>query len=236
MIVLTVSVYFSVNYAKFHTFDGVPLRYYSRYFGQSDHLQVTGGKQFHPENLATGIASYFGLAGVNVEPQFPWFYMVKTPRLLGSPSIDLVEPYSCIPLSMPALLLLTLAGGWPIMSGRSDALRRLRLPAVALLLGASAVLLTVGITERYLHDFFPFLIVLSAAGVGRLIASPGVAKAAGILLALSVISILLNCSFALVFQRELVWGMPQNKRQELVQVRQSIDRLLHRTPTPAARE
>lgn len=236
MILLTIGAYFAVNYARFRTFDGVPLRYYARYFGDSDHMQVTGGKQIHPENLGTGIASYFGLAAVQFGPEFPWVYMSKRPFILGSPAIDLVEPYSCVPLSMPALVLLVLAGVWPILAGRAEDLRRLRLPAIALLLGGATVLMTVGITERYLHDFYPFLIVAGAAGVCRLVAGANAGRIAAVLFVLAAISIAINCAFALEFQRTLVWGVPEQKRQELVHVRQAIDRLLHRTPVAAARE
>jgi hypothetical protein len=61
-------------------------------------------------------------------------------------------------------------------------------------------------------------------------------KIPALLSILAFVSIYLNCAFALEFQREIVWGVPQSKRQELVHARQVIDRFFNRTPIAAAGE
>jgi hypothetical protein len=50
-IAITLATYFSVNYAKFQTFDGVPLRYYAWYNAIPIRMKITGGKQLHLENI-----------------------------------------------------------------------------------------------------------------------------------------------------------------------------------------
>ncbi|HZK79642.1 MAG TPA: hypothetical protein VFC46_01210 [Humisphaera sp.] len=235
-VTITIAAYFGINYAKFHTFEGVPVQFYRMYTTNPARMKITGGRQFHLENIPTGIASYFSGNGLSLRPEFPWVYMVERARVLGKPALDVVEPYSGIPVSMPALFLLAVAGIQPVIRGRTPETRRLRLPAIALLLGGCVVLATVGITERYLHDFYPWLIVLAAAGACRLM-TPGrdIAKIAA-MATLTGISIALNCAFALYFQREYVWGEPDAKRVELVYARQIINRVLHRPPPPPVTE
>ena len=88
--------------------------------------------------------------------------------MVGSRAIDVVESFSSVPVSMPALLLLAVAGCTPLVSGSSQVIRRARLPVLALLCGGGIVLATVGITERYLHDFYPSLILCAAVGMSRI--------------------------------------------------------------------
>jgi hypothetical protein len=137
---------------------------------------------------------------------------------------------------MPALFFLCLLGCRGVIKGQTVVLRQLRLPVVALLVGCSTVLFTVGITERYLHDFYPLLIVLGAAGAAYLTDQPNAARRVPALALLAMISIWVNCSFALEFQREIVWGVPAEKREQLVHARQTVDRFFHRSPITAARE
>jgi len=217
-VLMTVGVYFGVNYGRFRAFDGVPVRFYAQYLAHPERMAATGGRQFHLENAPTALASYFGFGGLRFSSQFPWAFMVQRPIVLGSPNIDVVEPYSSAPLSMPAIVFLALGGAWPIVTGRSIVLRRFRLPVIALLLGGSIVLFTVGMTQRYLHDFYPFLIVAGAAGVCRLAASPLHWRMAGLLTVLAAISIYLNCTFALEFKRNRL-GISESHLQELVRMR-----------------
>ena len=50
VIIILVS-YFGVNYAKFHTFDGVPLKYYDIFAQNAAFRQVSGGRPLHLENV-----------------------------------------------------------------------------------------------------------------------------------------------------------------------------------------
>ena len=226
-LLITVGTYFGVNYAKFRTLNGVPLQYYNFYKQIPIRMQVTGGRQIHPENIPTTLATYFGPHGVSFDRTFPWIFASREASIVGSPSIDVVEGFSSYPVSMPALLLLAMAGCAPLAWGSSEMIRRIRLPAGTLLLGGGIILATVGITERYLHDLYPALIICAAVGVSRVEAERRASGKTAVIALLAVISIALNCSFSLVHQRTTT-GSPPAKQMEFKHLQQSIDGLFHR--------
>ncbi|MDQ6809235.1 MAG: hypothetical protein M3Z64_07400 [Verrucomicrobiota bacterium] len=219
---VTIGVYLGMNYGKFRTFTAVPLQYYHYYKLMPARMQITGGKQIHLENIPTSVATYFGFRGVHLQPSFPWFDRSRDATFVGSPAIDMVDGFSTFPVSMPALTLLAVLGGFAVVRGRSEIERRLRFPVVALLIGGSIVLATVALCERYLHDFYPALIVLAAVGICRVGAGSTAGwKIAG-LSVLALISIILNCSFALIHQR-LTAGAPPEKVAEFQRWQRTID-------------
>jgi hypothetical protein len=231
IVAITLSTYFGVNYAKFRTFGAVPLRYYDFYAQFPKRLEATEGKQIHLKNIPTGLATYFGVHGVRLKNKFPWFYMEEEATFIGSPANDLIEEFSTVPISMPALTLLALIGATALALGSNQILRRARLPAVTLFMGGGIMLATVGITERYLHDLYPALVIAAAAGVARIESSRRNVTLTGLLAMLSVISVALNCSFSLVNQRENL-GAPPAKVAEYEHLQESINRILHRGPPP----
>lgn len=234
-VIIILSSYFAVNFAKFRTFDGVPLRYYNFYAQNPGYLQMTGGRQLHLENIPTTAATYFGMRGLWLDPRFPWIFPSREASFIGSPAIMVVEGFSTFPVSMPALFVLALLGFLPLIRGSSETVRRLRLPSVALFLGGGIMLATVAITERYLHDLYPALIICAAIGVGR-IERERCARGTTILITvLSVISITLNCAFALENQRLNIWGMgvPPAKQAEFKKLQSSLYRFFNRLPAAA---
>jgi hypothetical protein len=102
---------------------------------------------------------------------------------------------------MSALLLLAVAGCMPLVHGSRPMIRRVRLPALTLLVGGGIVLTTVGITERYLHDFYPALILCAAVGMSRIEVEKRLWARTTVMAALTIISIYINCSFSFVHQR-----------------------------------
>lgn len=230
LILLTLGVYFGVTYAKFHTLDGVPVKYYRLYMDDPRRLAITQGRQIHPENLPTGLANYFGFRAFHLDPVFPWVYLSRQPVYLGSPAIDSVEQFSSIPISMPALTLLALIGAGPLLFARTAALARFRLPALTLALGGGVMLMTVGITHRYVHDFYPFLLIASAAGVARLAAAPSKGFV-GLFAFLTLLSVALNFMFAMEYQRLAEFGTPPAKRQEFLHVQQRVNAWFGIEPT-----
>ena len=198
----TVGIYFGVNYAKFRTFDGVPLRYYDFYHQFPIRMRVTGGKQVHLQNIPTAVATYFGLHGFTFTRQFPWFHLEEEETVIGWPRNDLIEPFSTVPVSMPALTLLAVIGAATLVSATDEKFRRARLAAVTLFAGGGIMLASVGITERYLHDFYPALIVAAAAGVSRIGSNRHLRLVTAVAALLALMSIVLNCSFSLINQRE----------------------------------
>jgi hypothetical protein len=231
IVAITLGTYFGVNYAKFRTFDAVPLRYYDFYAEFPKRLKATEGKQIHLKNIPTGLATYFGVHGVRLKNKFPWFYMEEEATFIGSPANDVIESFSTVPVSMPALMLLGVIGSAALISSSDEKLHRARLPALSLFLGGAIVLATVGITERYLHDFYPALIICAAAGAARVAAGGHIKAITASTAALATLSIVLNCSFSLINQRENL-GAPPAKVAEYEHLQESINRILHRGPPP----
>ena len=174
---------------------------YNFYHEIPNRMHVTGGKQIDLENIPTGLAAYFGPNGITFDRNFPWVSMPRETSRVGSPSIDVVESFSSVPVSTSALLLLTVAGCMPLVRGSSPMIRRVRLPVLALLSGGGIVLATVGITERYLHDFYPALILCAAVGMSRIEVEKRIWARTTVMAALTIISIYINCSFSFVHQR-----------------------------------
>jgi hypothetical protein len=229
-VTIIVISYFGVNYARFHTFAGVPLKYYDFYTQNPGYLQITGGRQLHLENVPTTLASYLGFHGLWLGPKFPWLFPSREATFIGSPSIVVVEGFSTFPVSMPALFALAFLGCSPLLRGSDESVRRLRLPAVALLIGGGIALATVALTERYLHDFYPVLIICSAVGISRVEHHTNLRATTTVIAALAAISIAINCSFALENQRldaRSVGGVPDAKKAEFKKLQRSIYLFFH---------
>ena len=218
-----IGLFCGINYAKFRTLQGVPLKYYLPYAMEPRRMEVTGGSQIHAANLPTGLAAYFGVTGFDTNRAFPWIYLTQRVPALPGATIDIVEPHSSIPVSMPALFLLACFGGLAIARKGNPAANAARLPAVGLLIGASVVLVTVGITQRYLHDFFPVLVLTGAFGIAALERRRGSVNSAALrtvtLTLLVLLSVGINCAFAFDYQAEIAKSAPPGQHQRLERIR-----------------
>jgi hypothetical protein len=223
--VITLATYFGINYAKFRTFNGIPLQYYAWYNAVPIRMKITGGKQINLKNVPTGVATYFGPHAASFDRQFPWILLSRQPISLGSPTTEMVEGFSSVPVSMPALTLFATVGCVALVRGSRDFVRRMRLPAFALLLGGGIVLGCVDITERYLHDFYPGLILCAAIGLSRLETKEQLWRPTVLIVALTIISIVLNCSFSFVHQR-IGYDAPPKKLAEYTHLQETVNRLL----------
>jgi hypothetical protein len=222
--------YLAINYAKFHTFDGVPLKYYDFYVRNPIYLQMTAERQIHLENIPTTLASYLGFHPLWLNPMFPWIFPSREATFIGDPVIMVVEGFSTFPISMPALFVLALLGCRPLIYAINPTMRRLRLPVLAVFAGGTVMLATVAITERYLHDLYPALIIIGASGVGRLVQQKYLHSATIGVALLSVISFTINSAFAIENQRLDAWsmgGVPEAKRAEFKQIQRSVYRVFH---------
>jgi hypothetical protein len=85
------------------------------------------------------------------------------------------------------------------------------------------VLVTVGITQRYLHDFFPVLVLAGAFGMAELERRKGSAHSrvlrSTILTLLVLLSIGINCAFAFDYQAEIANSAPPGQHQRLERIR-----------------
>ncbi|HEX4123625.1 MAG TPA: hypothetical protein VHY37_02800 [Tepidisphaeraceae bacterium] len=226
-----VALYFSITYAKFHSFDGVPVRLYQQYIDDPARMQITGGRQIHPENLRAGLYNFFTLAPPEMHRGFPWLFMNYRPTVFPETKMDYFERYCSIPAGEPALALLALIGVFAILLWHRGSIGTFGLPALAMFLGGSVVLLTVGISERYMHDFYPFLVIAGAAGAARIGAVKwpiGRWVLGGVLVPLAVFGVCANTAFALDWQRTAAHGTPQSHKDQYRAWQSSVDSLVSR--------
>jgi MFS family permease len=203
-IIAAVVLYFTINYAKFHTFDGVPVRLYEQYIEDPSRMKITGGRQIHPENLRAGLYNYFTFSGLEIHRGFPWLFMTYHPTVFHETHMDCIEDFCSIPAGEPGLAAMALIGVMAMVLWRRGKIGTFGLPALAMFAGGSVVLVTVGLTERYMHDFYPFLIVAGAVGAVRIgaVGNPiGRWVLAGTIIPLSLLGVCTMAAFTIDWQR-----------------------------------
>ncbi len=161
---VTGATYLSVNHAKFGTWlNPAPLHYHVQY--DAERLAKIGGKLEHLSNIPFCASVYFGTGQMELRKSFPWFaFTLASPGPGSGAKLDVLEGHSSIPAAMPALAVLSLLGVF-VTAKHGLQLRRRALPIIAAAFLAGCLLLTIGsVTYRYVHDFYPFLIVSAMLG------------------------------------------------------------------------
>jgi hypothetical protein len=158
-----------VTYAKFGLPVGLPMadqvwasvNAHRRYF-----LAANGGKAFSFSFLPSTLWAYFQPFGLRVSGIFPFITPPTAPAAaLGGAVLDQTYPTGSIPATMPLLFLLSCWGVVTAFCKKGPG--EVRLTRIILFggaAGAGGVLLWGYISERYMADFMPFLIL--AGGVG----------------------------------------------------------------------
>jgi len=215
-----------LGYLKFGVFEAAPLRL-SRPYADPARLAYIDGKSFHLVNLPYNFDNYILRPNYRIDPGFPWFYIEsRTPgRYFPKAKIDLPDRTLALPYAMPSLFGLATLGCLAALLRAP----RLRWPITALwaavLPMTLALFAAVATAQRYTGDFCPFLI---AAGTFGLSALEGgnqrlrrVARGALSLATLAAIAV--TFPLTLHYQRETVWGVPEESRQAYQQFRHRVD-------------
>jgi hypothetical protein len=207
-----VTTFLLVNHAKFGVWlDQAPWKYHVQY--DAARLARIDGKLNHLENIPFGLSAYFGPGRIELGERFPWFGLTaKGPGPGSAAKLDLLDRYASIPAAMPGLAILSIFG---VVSAVKSSRRRRTLAVLAAAFAAGCSILVVAATSyRYLHDFYPFLIMASILGVGAVqsISSKRLRRTAKTLIFVAgVWSIAANFAFALEWQREGFWPEPGPK-------------------------
>lgn len=213
-------------YLKFGTFDGAPLAL-SRPYVDPRRLAHIDGKSLHLVNVPFNVYSYLIRPNFRIQPRFPWLYLESKAPFPGFPraKMDLPDHTLALPFGMPALCALAAVGTIAAVVR----VRAARLPLTVAWLALGPMTLTlfaaIATAQRYTGDFCPFLIYAGAWGLAVIDTGTGRWRRAGLALigAAALWSVTLMSAMALHYQREVVWGVPEERRADYVRLRQRID-------------
>ncbi len=235
-VAVAVGTYFGVNYAKFGTLDGMPLEEYVayRHFNLMYLYDNIQGKPFHLCNLRAGLYNYFWPDKVRWAASFPWVYLTTEVTAFPEAKFGIEDSWASLSVSSGALLILSGLGFGAVLLARSrDRKRCLRLPLFGALAGGAPILFMTGYVERYLHDWYPFLVLAGCVGFCKLLPVAGHSLrwlAWACLIPLILFSVYVHWAFALDYQRNTLlnrWTYHNNwtaaKAEEFPQWRQAID-------------
>jgi len=159
----------AVTYAKFGIPVGLPMadQVWAHINAHRRHfLAANGGKAFSLQFLPSTLLAYFQPFGLHVSSIFPFITPPTAPaRVVGGAVLDQTYPTASVPATMPLLFLLACWG--TVTAFRPKGFGQIRLTRIILVTaaaGCAGVLLWGYISERYMADFMPFLIV--AGGIG----------------------------------------------------------------------
>ena len=190
-------------------------------------LAANGGSLLGLDFLPSTALAYLRPDGLRLTPIFPFITLPSVPaRAVGGAFLDQTYRTASLPASMPLLFMLSL---WGLVTAfRPNALARarlIRIPLVGAMAGTGGVLFYGYISNRYLGDFVPLLIVASGVGLvdvwRRLERRRRGARvvALGGLIALAAFGVLANFAVATTTE-QLASGLDQ--AQSYVRLQQSI--------------
>jgi hypothetical protein len=239
-VVVTVCFFLLISYAKFGTLNGAPLDRYAAWqsFGWETYEKIDG-KMFHLCNLRAGLYNYLSPDKIAFSNIFPWVYPTDQITHFPESKLGWNDYWSSIPISKPALFILSFLGVCSAFIADSKSRQRiLRLPLLGSLGGGVAIFVLVGYVERYVHDCYPFMLLAGAAGLHVILVRTNqlVKPAACLVVALlTVFSVYTNTALALVYQRELIVNeaFPSKwfaeKSAEFQEWRRNVDRFFGQT-------
>ena len=229
-LVLLAASHLTWTYLKFGSpWNIVPVQMHISY--PPARLQAINSTLVHPEDLPFNVKQYFVLPNLRLRRQFPWVYC-QDPRGVDHKAVklDVFEPYAGIPAAMPALFGLSLLGVVKVFRTHGPGWRPVRILILASFLGGAVLFVVAAVSYRYEHDFYPFLVIAAAVGLHEILSlAPGTRRgcAWGAFGAAAVFSIVANLAFAFTYQKDIVWGVPNERRLELTRLERRIDAALH---------
>ena len=244
-VAIVTGLYICVNQSKFGTLlDGMPFRYYNQVEHDPPRMKRTGGRAVSLCNLRSNVDAYFSPASVQASRHFPWIWFATAPNIYPESKGDIVEPFCSLTAASPGLTLLAGIGtGALVMTmfrrNRGAQAGGALIPSIGAVIGAGPVLISAGISYRYLHDLFPALVILSAMGHARLLAISRTTVRRSLAAAVSVLaiySIFANVALTLEYQRTIVWHQLQTsaeaaeQRDQFMHWQRSIDACLGVAP------
>ena len=214
-----VALYAWLNTKKFGTLFSVPYDHQLLNRLQKNRLEVLAANHnslFRIDAIPTALYQYFRPDAIGFRSEFPWVqFPTWRPSVFGGLLYDHRDRTSSIPASMPLLLGLALIGLVAVVvAHRRDngaTLAALRVPAIGAAVAVLPSLAFIFLTQRYLGDAVPVLVLLGLTGLFAALAwlARGgsdrrvvAAVAAVALVAIGVFGVLANFGMARDWQRD----------------------------------
>lgn len=173
-----IALYAWLNSTKFGTLFSVPYEHQLLNRVQRNRpqvLRVNHNSLFRLDAIPTALYQYFRPDAIGFRAEFPWVQFPSwKPTVFNGLLYDHLDRTSSIPASMPLLLGLGLIGIVVIAIARRRGDRAnasaLRVPALAALVAFVPSLAFIFLTQRYLGDAVPFLVLVALAGFFAVVA------------------------------------------------------------------
>lgn len=213
-----------ISYLKFHTFDGMPLRYNIQFLDNPGRLSRINGEELHAGNIRSNADAYVGTFTGVFTRHFPYIRdeSVVTDKYPGA-VYDNVEPILGIPYCMPGLALLSLMG--VVLGAFTEQYLRRALIALAMAFVPMALVLFMAVvsSQRYTGDFVPALVI--AASIGLAVSDIRTWRAWLQMSAMpfALASVFVTFALALHYQGEEVWGVPDSAKSHYRDIKHWFD-------------
>jgi hypothetical protein len=202
-LVVPLALYAYVNEARFGTLFSLPIdkQIATTIDPHRPHIFAgTHGSLFAPKFVPTDLVALLRPNALAFTRVFPYVTFPARPQVLGHITFAAIDPTTSMPAVMPFLFVLAVIGAVMCFRARYAPLRVL---AIGGLVGGLGVVTIPFISQRYLSDFMPLLIVLAGAGMYWVLGMHG-RLGTGLLVAfalLAAFSVAVNFGLALVYQR-----------------------------------
>lgn len=226
-VILTAFLWGALNYVKFgRVFVSQPLELTKG--GTPERMARIKGSLSSFANLPLTTSMYLSPANIKLSPIFPWVSLIHfereqlAARFLAA-HLDVCEFFASLPDAMPALFFAALAG--TVLAARGARYRVLRLPLLSGAAGCGVVFLWGWITHRYLHDFFPWLVIGSAialAGIALVRQAAWRRVLASAFVVAAICSVWENFAFGVTQQRVSAVPMDPEKQIAYVDAQEAI--------------
>jgi hypothetical protein len=227
-IILISSLY--VNYVKFDNFfEFLPLEKHIQFIDDQDRLKrllkYNDGKLINLYNTVHNLQYYFGYGGLIYRDRFPWVALDgQRGHILRLESIDGIGQNASVLYLNPLLYILSIVG--IVVAFLKKKFFEINLILIGSLFTILLTSSSIGIDQRYHHDFYPFLLFTSAFAIAMISLISKFRKFIfGIVIILTIYSIYVNLAISVVFQREVQWEFEPEKRVSFINFSRKMDYL-----------
>ena len=242
-VVIPSALYVYVNYARFGHPWSLPISRHVTVLEAADPMRIealaaNGGSQFGLKFIPTSVVAMLRPDGIGLDGLFPWTTFPPPADIIGRVKFDTIDWSGSITATMPLLLALAVVGAVAAFrrhpASEFPSLAVLRIPVIGAFAGGFVTLTIYFIAQRYISDFLPLLVLLGLVGLHVLLRAFAEvdrrrlvvrAAAAGVVV-LAVVSLWVNFSLALLYQRVFNVFLSPPERAAFIGFQHEVDELV----------